>query len=220
VALLDLDLHLGDAALTLGVSSKYSVTDALEGVNRLDSDFLAAIMTRHSSGLAVLCAPDGVSSVYPDRNAVEKLVRVAREVFDYVVVDAGKLPTDVCQALFESATTVYLVTQVAIPELRNANRILAKHFSGARAARVEIVLNRYDDPMVDIDDASVTKALTRPPKWKIPSDPETARHAQNSAIPFAMTDSAIGRQVRSMARVAAGLAPLDQKKRRFGMFGA
>jgi pilus assembly protein CpaE len=39
VALLDLDLHLGDAALTLGVTSRYSAAEALESTSRLDSDF-------------------------------------------------------------------------------------------------------------------------------------------------------------------------------------
>src|SRR5205085_10381485 len=38
-ALLDFDLQLGDAALTLGITPKFTALDALENTNRLDSDF-------------------------------------------------------------------------------------------------------------------------------------------------------------------------------------
>src|SRR6185312_9467719 len=54
VALLDLDLQLGDAALTLGVVTKFTALDALENMNRLDSDVLSVLMAKHESGLAVL----------------------------------------------------------------------------------------------------------------------------------------------------------------------
>jgi pilus assembly protein CpaE len=219
VALLDLDLHLGDAALTLGVTSKYSAADALEGVNRLDSDFLSAMLVKHASGLAVLGAPDGVSNVQPSRGAVDKLLRVARENFDYVVVDTGALPADVSEALFHAANGVYLVTQVAVAELRNANRLLTRYFTGPHAGKVEIVLNRYAARTAEIDEAAVTKALTRPAKWKIPDDHETVRRAQNTAVPIVMADSPLARGIVNMARAAAGLAPIDQKKKHLSLFG-
>src|SRR5438874_2255962 len=40
VALLDLDLQLGDAALTLGLKAKFSLMDAMESAHRMDSDLL------------------------------------------------------------------------------------------------------------------------------------------------------------------------------------
>jgi pilus assembly protein CpaE len=219
VVLLDLNLHLGDAAIALGITSKYSVADALEGTSRLDSDFLSVMLAKHASGLSVLCAPDGVSSVHPSRIAVEKLLRIARADFDYVVVDAGMLPVDVTEHLFEIATTIYLVTQVAVPELRNANRILARYSRGQDAGKVEIVLNRYDPRAAEIDEAAITKALTRPAKWRLPNDYPAVHRAQNTAVPIAMEDSAISRSIRNMARAAAGQAPADPGKKRFRLFG-
>jgi pilus assembly protein CpaE len=218
-ALLDLDLHLGDAALNLGLTSKYSAADALEHMSRLDSDFLGSMMARHTSGLAVLCAPDGVSTMHPNRVGVEKLVRVARETFDYVVVDADTLSPDVMEALFQTATTVYLVTQVALAELRNANRLLARYFSGPNSANVEIVLNRFEGRSYEIDEPTIQKALTRPAKWSIPDDYRTVRRAQNTGVPIVLEDSPLAQRIRNMARVASGQAPVDQKKKRFGLFG-
>jgi len=39
---------------------------------------------------------------------------------------------------------------------------------------------------VEIDQASITKALTRPAKWKIPNDFAVAQRAQNTGIPIAL----------------------------------
>ena len=218
VALLDLDLHLGDAALSLGITSKFSTADALENTHRLDSDFLAAMLTKHASGLCVLPAPDSVSSHSPTRHAVERLLRVAREDFGNVVVDSGANPADVCLALFDAATTVYLVTQVSLPELRNANRLITRYFSGGDQAKLEIVLNRFAARSAEIDEAAVTKALTRPAKWKIPNEYAAARRAQNTGTAVVLEDSPLGRAIREMAKAASGQMNLQEKKKRFGLF--
>ncbi len=38
---------------------------------------------------------------------------------------------------------------------------------------------------IEIDEAAITKALTRPARWKIPNDYAAARRAQNTGIPLA-----------------------------------
>jgi pilus assembly protein CpaE len=68
-----------------------------------------------------------------------------------------------------------------------------------------------------IDEESITKALTLPAAWKIPSDYPVVRQAQNSATPFAMGDSTIGDIIRQMARAACGLPSTVEKKKRFGL---
>jgi pilus assembly protein CpaE len=176
------------------------------------------MLAKHDSGLSVLCAPDGIANVSPSSAAIDKLLRTAREDFDYVVVDAGALPPDVTDGLFESATAVYLVTQVSVAELRNANRILKRYFTGAAAGKVEVVLNRFLPRATEIDEAAITKALTRPAKWKVPDDYQIVRRAQNTAVPIVMEDSALALSIRNMARTAAGMGPADQKKKRFGLF--
>jgi pilus assembly protein CpaE len=219
VLLIDLDLHLGDAALAVGVTSKFSTADALENANRLDSDFLSVMLAKHRSGLSVLAGPDAVSGVHLTKEAVEKLLRIAGEDFEYVVVDAGGNPADVFETLFEAAAAVYLVTQLGIPDLRNANRLIKRYFSGPDGKKLEVVLNRFLARSAEIDDAAITKALTRPPKWKVPNDFPAARKAQNSGVPIAMEDSPISRIIREMAWTASGQTARHEKKKKFGLFG-
>lgn len=212
VLLIDLDLPLGDAVLSLGLVPQYSTVDALQNFMRLDSNFLSRLLTQHSSGLWVLAAPGKLVPVPFSTEAVDKLINVARQDFDYVVVDTGSRFDLTGTMLFDPSANVYLVSQVTIPELRNSNRLAADLFA-ARAPKFEIVLNRYESSTLSIDDEHIAKILTRKPQWKIPNDYPAVREVQNNADPVALDGSEIGRVIRQMARAACGL-PEKQAKRK------
>jgi pilus assembly protein CpaE len=215
--LIDLGLPIGDAALGLGIRGEFSVASALENFSRLDSNFLSKLLLKHSSGLSVLAAPDGYVPVQATPEAIERLVAVARQTFDYVIVDAGSSLGMANKVLFKEASAVYLVTQVSISELRNSNRMIGEFFATSTFKPV-IVLNRFTQRSLGIDEAEIGKALTQQPQWKIPSDYQTALRAQNTANALALEDSPISRVIRQMARTACGL-PLNQKKKSFSLFG-
>jgi pilus assembly protein CpaE len=219
VALIDLDLQLGDVALTLGLTSSFTTFDAFENPNRLDSDFLSGLMAKHASGLAVLVAPDKIPPVQPSSDGLERLLRVAREDFAYVVVDAGSCSIEMNEMLFEMATTVYLVTQVSVADLRNANRFVTRYFSGPDGQKLEIVLNRYTPRNIEIDDDAIAKALTQPPKWRIPNDYAVVHRAQNAGVAITSEKNPIALAIAKMANAASGQLAVPEKKKKFGLFG-
>ena len=217
--LIDLHLPLGDAALDLGITAQYSTVNALQNAGRLDSNYLSKLLTKHSSGLSVLAAPGKFTPVPSMPEEIDKLLTVARQEFDFVVVDAGTRLDLADTSLFDQATAIYLVTQVSIPELRNSNRLVSEFFTKA-AAKLEIVLNRYTPRSLGVDEEHITKALTRPATWRVPNDYATARRTQNTATPLSLEDSPIARVIKQMARTAAGLtANPEKKKKKFGIFG-
>jgi pilus assembly protein CpaE len=218
VVLADLDLHLGDTALSLGITNQFSTSDALKNERRLDSDLLATMLVEHSSGLRVLAAADRPDSFHPSAASVAKLIATLRSDFAYTVVDAGSDYPDYILGLFESADKIYLVTQVSVVELRNCHRLMAAHFGESIRPRLQVVLNRYAARAGEIDEASITKALTLPPAWRVPGDFRSARQAQNTAAALALKDGPITRAITEMARAACGTAAPDIKKRRFGFF--
>jgi pilus assembly protein CpaE len=120
--------------------------------------------------------------------------------------------------MFQHAFAVYLVTQVSVPELRNSNRLIAEFFTASRT-KPEIVLNRFTQRPLGIDEKEIGKALTLQPQWKVPSDYETAQLAQNTASALALKDSSISRVIRQMARVACGLPKNREKKKGLSLFG-
>ena len=209
--LIDLDLPLGGVAVDLGISAKYSVAEALQNSERLDGSFLSRLVVKHPSGLWVLAAPGKFSNFTPRKEDIDKVLEVAQQEYDYVVVDAGCRYDMAGTALFGKYSTVYLVTQVGIPELRNANLVVTEYFSTGVPA-LEIILNRYMPRSLGIDEEHVTRALTREPRWKIPNDYVTARRTQNLATPLALEDSAVSHALRRMARVACGLPEEQEKK--------
>jgi pilus assembly protein CpaE len=216
--LLDLDLPLGASALDLGIMTQFSTANALQNANRLDSNFLAKLLTKHSSGLSVLSAPDRYTTVNASDQTIGKLLTVARQDFDYVVVDAGSNMVSTYKTMLEGAAIVYLVTQVSVPELRNSNRLISEFFT-LPMPKLEIVLNRFTPNTLGIDEENITKALTKPAAWRVPSDYGTVQRAQNTATPIALGDSGIAAVLRQMARTACGLPPTADKKKRFSLFG-
>jgi pilus assembly protein CpaE len=215
--LVDLDLPFGDAALDLGISPEFSTANALQNSDRLDSNFLTKLLTKHRSGLSVLAAPDRYTELRVSDEAVEKLLSVARQDFEYVVVDAGSNLGAGCKRLLDAASVVYLITQVSIPELRNGNRLISEFFNST-GRELEVVVNRFTPRSLSIDEEHIQKALTKPINWKIPNDYPAARRAQDTATPLALEDSPISRVIRKMARSACNLSPTPNKKKRFSLF--
>jgi pilus assembly protein CpaE len=209
--LVDLDLPLGDAALNLGIVAEYSTVNALQNSSRLDSSFLGTLLIKHSSGVSVLAAPGKFPQYQAANDQIDKLLAVARQDFDHVVVDVGSRLDLTGTSLFKDASAIYLITQVGIPELRNSNRLISSFFT-AGGPKLEIVINRWAPKTLGVAEEHITKALTRPAQWKIPDDYATVRRMQNTATPLALEDSPISRTIRTMARAVTGQEAIPEKK--------
>jgi pilus assembly protein CpaE len=221
VLLIDLDLPLGDAALNLGIVAEYSTINALQNASRLDSAFLSKLLVKHSSGVSVLAAPGKFPQFRTSDDAVDRLIAVAREEFDYVVVDIGSRHDLTSTTLFKDSHRIYLVTQAGIPELRNSNRLISQFYASG-GPKLEIVINRYEPRALGVSEEHITKALTRPAQWKIPNDYGAVRKMQNTATPLALADSPISRLIRQMVKSISGQTaqPAAQgKKKGFSLFG-
>jgi pilus assembly protein CpaE len=216
--LIDMGLPLGDAAINLGIVPEFSIANALQDPSRLDARFLSSLVVRHSSGLGVLAAPGEFQSGQPDSEFIDKLLSIARQEFEYIVVDMGSRVDLMDSALFGNDSVVYLITQVGISELRNANRMITRFFA-KRDWGLQIVLNRYKPATLLFDEKHIERALTRPTQWRIPDDWASARRTQTTATPLALDDSQISLAIRQMARIACGLpADREEKKSLFSFF--
>jgi pilus assembly protein CpaE len=215
--LIDLNLPLGDAALGLGLTPMYSTANALLNFSRLDGNYLSTLLTKHSSGLSVLAAPDKYTTVQVTEEALDRVLQVARQDFDYVVVDAGSRFDAAAKSLFAAGSSVYLVLQIGVSELRNANRLISELLRTS-GAKIEVVLNRFTSRTLSIDESAIEKALTMPVTWKVPGDYPAARNAQNTATPLVLEDSPIARVIRQMTKAASGMNDAPEKKKRFHLF--
>ena len=209
--LIDLDLPLGDSAIHLGITSEHSTMNALQNFNRLDWTLLSKLVTKHESGLMVLAAPGQYSNIESSEEAVQKLLAVARNHFDFVVVDAGSRPDQKSSTVFKYASTVFLITQVDVTELRNANRIITRFFADC-GSRLQVVLNRHTEAASGIKQSDITAALTKEPDWKVPNDPHTVQRMKINADPMSSEKSNLGRVIRAMAKNECGTSGQEKKK--------
>src|SRR5919197_2529262 len=88
VAIVDLDLLLGDVAMMLDVTPERTVADLVPLIDKLDPELLRSFLYVHSSGVKVLCAPTRVEdSEALTTERVRRILDVLARTFDYVVID-------------------------------------------------------------------------------------------------------------------------------------
>jgi Flp pilus assembly CpaE family ATPase len=209
--LIDLNLPIGDAALGLGVTGEFSTEDAILSIDRLDGSLLEKLLVKHSSGLMVLPAPSKISNVEASSDAVDKLIAVARSEFANVIVDLGSKVDAPAAGVIKNATSVYLVTQTSVSDLRNSNRLISQYFTES-TPKLEVVLNRFEPRILDaVDEDVVTKALGRPVRWKVPDDEDAAREMQHGE-----TGKSETRILRTFLEIASSITgnPVPQRKRK------
>jgi pilus assembly protein CpaE len=215
--LIDFGLPLGDAAINLGIKNEFSVASALQFPERLDPRMLATMVVKHSTGLSVLASPSEFTDSPLPLDSIDKLISVAGEAYDFVVADVGSRIDLLNTSLYDKSAVIYLITQVGISEMLNANRMVSKFFF-TRDESLQIVINRYKPSDLLFDERKINEALTRPAQWKIPDDYAAARRTRETASPMVLVDSAIARAIREMAQNAAGLSGEKSEKRGFFSF--
>lgn len=217
--LIDLGLPLGDAAINLGIKTQFSVFDALQQADRLDARLLSTMVAKHETGLEVLASPMVFYDEPAPMGSVDRLISVARGAYDFVVADMGTRLDLFGTSFFDKTTVVYLVSQVGITELLNANRMINRFFL-TRNDSLQIVLNRFRPGDSLFDERKVKEALTRPANWKIPDDYTAARRTRETATPMVLIDSPIARTIRDIAKAAVGGGGgATEKAEKRGLFG-
>jgi len=184
--LLDLARPLGLVSLLLDLQPRFSVRAAIENLERLDSYLLAGLLTRHKSGLEVL---GGVTD--PDEwqhvpvATLPRVVNVAQNCCDFLVMDMGSVYTSEWKPVLELAKTVLVVTQADVPGLWTLERHLSALSSfGLDPARIQILVNRFHR-----QDEEALKAFEKKAKRaifaRIPNDFRRVSMAVNLGAPLA-----------------------------------
>ena len=125
VALIDLDLALGDADVALDLMPDYTLADVALNIDRLDMTFLRRSLSKHSSGLSLLPHPvqmEDVGLIHEDH--LQRVIGLLRASYTHLILDLSKgfTPTDL--TALRMADMILLVGQLELTSLRNAVRML------------------------------------------------------------------------------------------------
>jgi len=191
VALIDLDLALGDADIALEVSGidNISIADLARNIERLDMNFLRRAMVRHEeTGLAILRHPLEIADVsLIHEGHVERVLNLLKMSYSHLVVDLSKslLPTDLMT--LRMADQILLVAQLELSSLRNVVRLI--HSFGAEdnlAEKVRVVINRVGAESLE-EGISLKKAeevVGKPIFWQVPNDTKAMIAARVAGSPL------------------------------------
>ncbi len=186
VALVDLDLCLGDADVFLDTIPDYTLVDVAQNVTRLDFSLLKRSLTKHSSGLYLLPRPVQLEDVgLISAEDLQRVIGLLKATFTHLVLDLSKAYTAIDLMALEMANDVLLLTQLDLPCLRNVVRLMMS-FSQMDdlADKVKIVVNRSGLESGAITAKKAEETIGRQVFYHLPNDYRTMVEARNNGIPL------------------------------------
>jgi pilus assembly protein CpaE len=183
--LLDFARPLGNVHLLLDLHPKFGIRDAVESLDRLDSHFLAGLLTRHKTKLEILggvTQPEEWQSI--DVNVLDRVVNVTQNAFDVVLLDMGSQFSAEWATILRMARMILIVAEANVPSLWTLERrLLALKGFGIPQERARIIINRWhkgDDEVLK----SIQKDINRPIFASLPNDFRKASQAVNLGTPI------------------------------------
>jgi pilus assembly protein CpaE len=146
VALFDLNLQFGDAALFVSDQKPTAtLSHVAQQIHRLDASFLAASMVQVTPNFSILAAPEDPahsSDVKPEH--IDQLLHLARSEYDFIVLDLGRGLDAISVRALDHADMICPVMQATLPYIRDGKRLLqAFHSLEYPASKIHLILNRY-----------------------------------------------------------------------------
>jgi len=184
VALVDLDLALGDADVFLDMIPDYTLVDVAQNISRLDFALLKRSMTKHSTGLYLLPRPAQLQDIpVIGIDELRRVLGLLKATFTHVVLDLSKSYGPLDMVALEEAQTVLLVTQLDVPCLRNVVRLLMS-FDDVEGLKdkTKIVVNRVGLDAGQIGLKKVQETISREIYWRIPNDYRTMVEVRNNGV--------------------------------------
>jgi pilus assembly protein CpaE len=222
VALLDFANPLGNVHLLLDLHPKFTVRDAVDNMDRLDSHFFAGLLTRHKTKLEVLggvTQPEEWQSI--NIPSLERVVNVAQSTFDMVLLDMGSQFSSEWTSILRMARMILIVAEANVPALWTLERrLLALKGFGVDPERARVIINRWhkgDEEVLK----GIQKDINRPVFASLPNDFRMANTAVNLGTPLQENhNNVLSSRYRQIAAQLAGLdvVPITKKGSLGGFF--
>ena len=179
VALLDLHLRSGHAAMHLGVRPSPGLRSALENPEHVDSLLLDRVAIAIGDRLRVIAAEEPMDAEpTPTPAGVKQVVRLLRQRFNVIIVDMPMPPSPAEREALLLARQALLVLNPEVASLRDAQQIKRLIDSQIGGGRILTVLNRSN--MVGALSLDLIKqGLGSKPEVVIPDLPKAIVRAAN-----------------------------------------
>ena len=184
VALIDLNLQLGDVSTFLDIQSKFDVSYVIKNLmEKKEEVILQAFEKYKNTSLYVLSDPvyiEESESIRPQD--LEVLLKSLKKVFSYIVIDLSSNIDANTLKILDKSDLVFFTTIVNIPAIRNCQRCLTLFRSrNYPKDKVKIVVNRFMESD-DISVEDIETAIGEKIYWKIPNNYFSIMEAINKGV--------------------------------------
>ena len=203
VALVDLNLQLGDISTFLNLNPPFDVNYVIRRLIDKEENILIKGFEKYKDlSLYVLSDPSYIEqSESITTQQITTLFSALKKVFPYIVVDMSSNIDPISLKILDSSDWIMFTTIVNIPAIRNAQRCLNLFRSRKYPSnKVKIVLNRYmENDEIKIED--IENTLGESVYWKIPNNYFTIMEAINKGVSISEVnaESNIGNSFRDFA---------------------
>ncbi len=186
IALLDMNTLFGEIPLFLEIAPKFHWGEITKNIERLDRDFLQNILSKHKTGVNILPSPAYLNGhIRPTPQIMTRLLGLMKQMFDYIIIDAGQSTDDTSIKVLEISDRLMLVTILSLPCLANTSKLIKSlvDLGYATKAKIDVVLNRYikkSEISVEDAEAGIGKEIF----WVVPNDYSTSMSSINSGKPL------------------------------------
>jgi pilus assembly protein CpaE len=217
--LLDFSRPMGDVAGLLDLQPSFQLSDAVENFKRLDRTLLSGLLTQHKSGLKVLAGAAQLQDwQHASHSAIERLVEIAQQSFDFVVMDFGSFYSAEWQNVLQAAE-ILLVSEADLPGLAKLRRHLGAlanlHVS---SSKVRLIINRWhrhDEPALE----KVEQGMKIPVFTRLPNNFKQVSEATMRGDSLKQDGDPLSAEFPKMAARLAGLdVAQPAKKSRISQF--
>jgi pilus assembly protein CpaE len=182
--LVDLDVQFGDVASALDLEPEYSLPDAVHGPASRDAMVLKTFLTKHPTGLYVICGPrmpgdaEGISG-----QDINRLLQTLAAEFAHVVVDTSPGLSDHTLAALDQTTDLVLLTSMDVPGVRGLRKELDTLSQlGLVPDSRHVVLN-FTDTRAGLSIADVEATIGTGIDVRLPRSPAT-QASVNQGLPL------------------------------------
>jgi pilus assembly protein CpaE len=221
VALVDLDLALGDADVALDLIPDYTLADVAMNIDRLDMTFLRRSLCKHESGLSLLPHPvqmGDISLIHEDH--LQRVIGLLKASYSHLVFDLSKRFTPTDMTAMRACDVILLVAQLELTSLRNVVRMLHTLDEEGLGEKVKVVVNRVGSEEGDITLKKAEETIARSIFWQIPNDYKAMLGARNAGVPLLThaPKSKVQQSIQALGNALCGKTPAEPKKEKRGFF--